>query len=82
MSKVGVFSCGPGMMTKSVTDGVEAVNRLVLTNQRPVFRSRDLSGPIRGQYTGHKTRLDQSNPYKRKFVCEQNVLKLVNIEII
>ena len=27
VSKVGVFSCGPGMMTKSVTDGVEAVNR-------------------------------------------------------
>ena len=30
VSKVGVFSCGPGMMTKSVTDGVEAVNRSVL----------------------------------------------------
>ena len=27
VSKVGVFSCGPGAMTKSVSDGVEAVNR-------------------------------------------------------
>ena len=27
VSKVGVFSCGPGAMTRSVTDGVEAVNR-------------------------------------------------------
>ena len=32
VSKVGVFSCGPGMMTKSVTDGVEAVNRSVFSN--------------------------------------------------
>ena len=31
VSKVGVFSCGPGMMTKSVTDGVEAVNRSVFS---------------------------------------------------
>ena len=30
VSKVGVFSCGPGAMTRSVTDGVEAVNRSVL----------------------------------------------------
>ena len=29
-------------------------------NQRPEFRSRDLSGPIRGQYSGHMTCLDQS----------------------
>jgi len=27
VSKVGVFSCGPGAMTRSVTEGVEAVNR-------------------------------------------------------
>jgi len=27
VSKVGVFSCGPGAMTKSVSDGIEAVNR-------------------------------------------------------
>lgn len=27
VSKVGVFSCGPGAMTKSVRDGCEAVNR-------------------------------------------------------
>ena len=27
VSKVGVFSCGPGAMTKSVKDGCEAVNR-------------------------------------------------------
>ena len=27
VSKVGVFSCGPGAMTSSVTEGVEAVNR-------------------------------------------------------
>jgi dual oxidase len=27
VSKVGVFSCGPGAMTKSVSDGCEAVNR-------------------------------------------------------
>ena len=31
-----------------------------MTNQRPVFRSRDLSGPIRGQYSGHVICLDQS----------------------
>ena len=27
VSKVGVFSCGPGAMTKSVKEGCEAVNR-------------------------------------------------------
>ena len=30
------------------------------TNQRLVFRSRDLSGPIRGHYSCHVIRLDQS----------------------
>ena len=30
------------------------------TNQRPVIRSCDHSGPIRGQYSGHVITLDQS----------------------
>ena len=32
----------------------------VLTNQRPVLRSRDLYWPIRSQHSGHVIRLDQS----------------------
>ena len=39
----------------SVMDQSEArteITRSVSTNQRPVFRSRDPSGPIRGQYSG------------------------------
>ena len=32
----------------------------VLTNHRPVFRSRDLSWPITGQYLGHVICIDQS----------------------
>ena len=31
----------------------------VLTNQRSVFRSRDKYGPIRDQYSGHVTSIDQ-----------------------
>ena len=31
-----------------------------MTNPRPAFRSRDLSGPIRGQHSAHVTSLDQS----------------------
>ena len=34
--------------------------RAVLANQRPVFRSRDMSGPIRCQYSGHVICLDQT----------------------
>ena len=32
-----------------------------LTNQRQVFRSRDLYWPIRGKYSGHVTSIDQSD---------------------
>ena len=32
----------------------------VLTNYRPVFLSRDLSGPITGQYSGHVISIDQT----------------------
>ena len=32
----------------------------ISTNQRPLFRSRDQSRPIRGQYSGHVISLDQS----------------------
>ena len=32
----------------------------VRTNQRPVFRSRDLYWPIRGRYSGHMICIDQS----------------------
>ena len=33
-----------------------------VTNQGPVFRSRDLNLPIRAQYSGHVTCIDQSGP--------------------
>ena len=35
------------------------IPQLLLTNHRPVFRSRDLSQPITGQYSGHVICLDQ-----------------------
>ena len=39
-----------------------SLRRPGLTNQRPAFRSRDLSGPIRGQYWGPGERLCVTAP--------------------
>ena len=48
------------IVTGPVYEVLSLHDDVVLTNQRPVFRSRDQYWPIRGQYPGHVTSIDQS----------------------
>ena len=45
----------------------------VSINHRPVLRSRDQSGPIRGQHWGHVTSLDQSEASQTKYSPQSNL---------
>ena len=45
------------------------------SDTRSVFRSRDLSGPIRGQNTGHVTHCDQSQAMSERERLEYNSVR-------
>ena len=48
-----------------------------MTNKRQVFRSRDQSEPIRGQYSGHVISLDQSEASILTWLRDQGAPELL-----